>query len=40
MTQAARKLTFEEYASLDSEDWIRLGDPEQQAITILQLVDG
>ncbi|QZZ21131.1 Uma2 family endonuclease [Leptothermofonsia sichuanensis E412] len=28
MTQAARKLTFEEYASLDAEDWARLGLPE------------
>ncbi len=28
MTQAARKLSFEEYASLDAEDWVRLGLPE------------
>lgn len=28
MTQAARKLSFEEYASLDAEDWLRLGLPE------------
>jgi Uma2 family endonuclease len=28
MTQAGRKLTFEEYASLNAEDWIRLGLPE------------
>lgn len=29
MTQAARrKLTFEEYASLDAEDWVQLGLPE------------
>ncbi|NJL20560.1 MAG: Uma2 family endonuclease [Leptolyngbyaceae cyanobacterium SM1_3_5] len=28
MTQATRKLTFEEYASLNAEDWARLGLPE------------
>ena len=28
MTQAARKLSFEEYARLDAEDWVRLGLPE------------
>jgi len=28
MTQATRPLTFEEYASLDAEDWVRLGLPE------------
>lgn len=28
MTQAARKLTFEEYLNLDAEDWVRLGLPE------------
>ena len=28
MTQAARKLTFEEYASLDTNDWRRIGLPE------------
>jgi Uma2 family endonuclease len=28
MTQAARKLTFEEYLSLSVEDWVRLGLPE------------
>lgn len=30
MTQALRKLTFEEYANLDSEDWVRLGLPENR----------
>ena len=25
MTQATRKLTFEEYLNLDAEDWVRLG---------------
>jgi hypothetical protein len=25
MTQAARKLTFEEYVNLEAEDWVRLG---------------
>ena len=28
MTQAVRKLSFEEYASLDTEAWMRLGLPE------------
>lgn len=28
MTQAARKLTFEQYASLDAEEWARLDLPE------------
>lgn len=28
MTQAVRKLSFEAYASLDAEDWVRLGLPE------------
>lgn len=28
MTQAARKLTFEEYLHLDAEDWVQLGLPE------------
>lgn len=28
MTQALRKLTFEEYANLDAEEWARLGLPE------------
>jgi Uma2 family endonuclease len=28
MTQAARNLTFEEYLTLDAEDWVRLGLPE------------
>ncbi|NJR50651.1 MAG: Uma2 family endonuclease [Leptolyngbyaceae cyanobacterium CSU_1_3] len=28
MTQALRKLNFEEYASLDAEDWVELGLPE------------
>jgi len=28
MTQAVRKLSFEEYASLDAEDWAQLGLPE------------
>lgn len=28
MTQAARKLTFEEYLALNAEDWVRLGLPE------------
>jgi Uma2 family endonuclease len=28
MTQVTRKLTFEEYASLDAEDWVKLGLPE------------
>ncbi len=28
MTQAARKLSFEEYANLDAEDWLQLGLPE------------
>lgn len=30
MTQATRKLTFEEYASLDAEGWARLGLPERR----------
>lgn len=28
MTQAVKKLSFEEYASLDAEGWVRLGLPE------------
>jgi len=28
MIQATRRLTFEEYANLDAEDWVRLGLPE------------
>lgn len=28
MTQAKTRLTFEEYASLNAEDWVRLGLPE------------
>jgi len=28
VTQAARKLSFEEYIRLDTEDWVRLGLPE------------
>jgi Uma2 family endonuclease len=28
MAQAARKLTFEEYLTLNAEDWVRLGLPE------------
>lgn len=28
MTQATRKLTFEEYANLNAQDWVRLGLPE------------
>jgi len=28
MAQAARKLSFEEYARLDAEDWVQLGLPE------------
>lgn len=36
MTQATRKLTFEEYANLDAEDWVRLGLPEGRC----EYVDG
>jgi len=36
MTQAARKLTFEEYLSLSAEDWVRLGLPERPC----EFVDG
>ncbi len=36
MTQAVRKLSFEEYASLDAEDWVRLGLPEGRC----EYVDG
>jgi len=28
MIQATRRLTFEEYANLDAEDWVKLGLPE------------
>jgi Uma2 family endonuclease len=28
MTEAARKLSFEEYANLDAEDWVQFGLPE------------
>ncbi|NJR50652.1 MAG: Uma2 family endonuclease [Leptolyngbyaceae cyanobacterium CSU_1_3] len=36
MTQAAKKLTFEEYLTLDAEDWLRLGLPEGRC----EYVDG
>ena len=36
MTQAIRKLSFEEYVSLDAEDWLRLGLPEGRC----EFVDG
>jgi hypothetical protein len=36
MTQAARKLTFEEYINLDAEDWVQLGLPEGRC----EYVDG
>ena len=36
MTQAARKLTFEEYLTLNAEDWVRLGLPEGRC----EFVDG
>lgn len=36
MTQAARKLTFDEYLKLDAEDWMRLGLPEGRC----EFVDG
>lgn len=36
MTQAARKLTFQEYLNLDAEDWVRLGLPEGQC----EFIDG
>lgn len=36
MTQAARKLTFQEYQNLDAEDWVRLGLPESRC----EFIDG
>jgi len=36
MTQAARKLTFEKYLTLDAEDWLRLGLPEGRC----EFIDG
>jgi Uma2 family endonuclease len=36
MTQAARKLTFEEYLTLNAEVWVRLGLPEGRC----EFVDG
>ena len=36
MTRAARKLTFEEYLTLNAEDWVRLGLPEGRC----EFVDG
>lgn len=36
MTQAARKLTFEEYSNLDDQDWADLGLPEGR----FEYVDG
>jgi Uma2 family endonuclease len=36
MTQAARKLNFEEYLTLDAEDWVQLGLPEGRC----EFVDG
>ena len=36
MTQAARKITFEEYLNLDAKDWVRIGLPEGRC----EYVDG
>jgi Uma2 family endonuclease len=36
MTQAARKLNFEEYLTLNAEDWVQLGLPEGRC----EFVDG
>ncbi len=36
MTQASRKLTFEEYLTLKAEDWVRLGLPEGRC----EFIDG